>query len=314
MRAPNRGARIRRGAIALVTATLVCTPSVARVEPLVGVNVEVYIAVDLTGSMAAEDYDGDHPRLVGVRADLEQLVEQLPGARYSVISYSSTTTRQLPLTTDSRAVIAWGQTARQELTDYSAGSAIDRPVDELERILADAQQENPHATRLLFLLTDGESSTRTQAEGDTKHPEEFARLASYISGGAVLGYGTTNGGKMREYDGTPATGAGTNGPYIIDKATGQPAISKLDDAALRTAADALAIPYVHREHPGTLDVQVDGMDLNELVEVSDRNITVQVPRYWGAPAILAVLIVAELFTLGRRLGELRRRKNRAGAR
>src|SRR5699024_4821190 len=70
-------------------------------------NAEYYFIVDLTGSMAAEDYDGDGQRLDGVKADIRDIIEHNPGAQYSVIAFSSTATEQLPLTTDSRAVLAW---------------------------------------------------------------------------------------------------------------------------------------------------------------------------------------------------------------
>lgn len=313
-RSQTMGAKLRRGALALLAATLVVTPTVARTETLVGVNVEVYLAVDLTGSMAAEDYAGSKPRLEGVRADLRQIVNELPGARFSVVSYSSTATRQLPLTTDGRAVVAWADTARQELTAYSSGSSIDRPVNTLETILGAAYESNRDAHRLLFVLTDGESSTRTEAEGDTKNANAFAALAPYISGGAVLGYGTEAGGNMREYDGTPATGAGSNGAFIIDKATGRPAVSKLDAQALKTAASVLGVPYMHRTALGPLNLAVDGQQLEDLVEQADREVTVYVPRYFIAPLAIALLAAFELISVGRNLGELRQPRGQGGRR
>lgn len=310
LRAASLGAKLRRAALALLAATLVITPTVPRSETLAGVNVEVYVAVDLTGSMAAEDYDGNKPRLEGVRADLRQLVAELPGARFSVISYSSTTTRQLPLTTDGRAVVAWGDTARQELTAYSSGSAIDRPVKTLEGVLKAADKKNPDAKRLLFVLTDGESSTRTEAEGDTKNARAFAALKPYIAGGAVLGYGTPSGGNMRAYDGTPATGAGSDGAFIIDKATGRPAVSKLDAKALQTAASELGVPYVHRSAPGPLQLMIDGAQLQDVVDQADRDVTVYVPRYFLAPALIALLVAIEVFFTARNLAELRTERQR----
>lgn len=313
-RSGDRLQKLRRAALGVLTATLVFTPTVPRTETVVGVNVEVYVAVDLTGSMAAEDYDGNKPRLDGVRADLRQLVAELPGARFSVVSYSSTATRQLPLTTDGRAVVAWGDTARQELTAYSSGSAIDRPVKSLEKILKTAAEANPHAERLLFVLTDGESSTRTQAEGDTKNARAFGALKPYISGGAVLGYGTASGANMREYDGTSATGAGSDGAFIIDKATGRPAVSKLDAKALQTAASALDVPYLHRTAPGPLDLVIDGAQLTDLVSQVDRQVTINVPRYFVAPLLIAILGAFEVFAIGRNLGELRNPKRQVGAR
>src|SRR5699024_7972918 len=94
-------------------------------------NAELYFVVDRTGSMVAEDYNGSEPRLEGVRHDLVALTEAMPGSRYTILSFDSQATQQLPMTTDARAVRTWAQTVNQETTSCSAGSAVGRPWEAL---------------------------------------------------------------------------------------------------------------------------------------------------------------------------------------
>ena len=49
----------------------------------------VMFVVDTTGSMAAEDFDGDRPRLEGVRTDIMELVDEFPGAHFMLITFDS---------------------------------------------------------------------------------------------------------------------------------------------------------------------------------------------------------------------------------
>ncbi len=45
-------------------------------------NANVFFVVDRTGSMNAEDYDGDQPRLEGVKADMLRIMDMTEGSRY----------------------------------------------------------------------------------------------------------------------------------------------------------------------------------------------------------------------------------------
>ena len=62
----------------------------------------------------------------------------------------------------------------------------------------------------------------------------------------MLGYGSTEGGKMRSYDGSPATGEHTQSDYITDGQGGQPGVSKIDADELQKVAKDLGLPYFHR--------------------------------------------------------------------
>ena len=286
----------RRGGLVACLLGISLGPAVPSSSTTVVSNAEIFFVVDRTGSMAAEDYDGDAPRLDGVRHDINAIVEAMPGARYSVIAFDSQATRQLPLTTDARAVQTWAETFTQEITFYSAGSAIDRPLDAMTTALRGAAERHPANVRFVFFLADGENTRGDGSDGQEPQIASFAPLAEYVDGGAVLGYGTAEGGRMRVYDGTPETGAGTDAPWIVDTTQegDPPAVSRIDEQQLRSVAGQLGVPYVHRAEPSEVSSIVAGLDAELIAEDGRRDAAVLADVYWPLAVVAAVLLVWEV--------------------
>lgn len=305
----SRGERrldwIRRTAMVACVAVIGLCPAIPSTENdgLVS-NAEIYFVVDRTGSMAAEDYDGGQTRLAGVSHDMTALTQALPGSRYAIIAFDSQSTRQLPLTTDSRAVRSWADTVRQEITAYSAGSSIDRPLDQLRTTLEAAAERNPSNVRLVFFMSDGENTTGSGSDAGDGFAS-FADLAPLIDGGAVLGYGTSEGGRMRSYDGTSSSGYGTDAPYITDD-TGADAISRIDETALRTVADQMGIQYSHQIAPGDVTPLVSDINLEAIADDGRRDLTTYTDVYWPAAALLGLLLAWEAWDLSREVPKRKR--------
>ncbi|MFV0427691.1 MAG: vWA domain-containing protein [Beutenbergiaceae bacterium] len=289
---------IRRSAMVLCLVGIGLTPAIptTQSEELTS-NAELYFVVDRTGSMAAEDYNEGQARLTGVSADIVALTQALPGSRYGILAFDSQATRQLPLTTDSRAVRSWAETLRQEITRFSAGSSIDRPLDALRSTLEGAAERNPSNIRLVFLLSDGENTDGSGSDTADGF-QSFADLAPFIDGGAVMGYGTAEGGPMRSYDGTDATGAGTDAPYITDD-SGADAISRIDETSLRTVADQLGLPYSHQITPGEVASLVSGINLSQIASDGRQDMTTLVDVYWPFVVLLSLLLAWEAWELSR---------------
>ncbi len=287
----------RRIAMVLVIAVMGLGPALARhdVETYAS-SVEVYFVVDRTGSMAAEDYDGTKPRLDGVKADMAAIAASLVGARFSIISFDSAASQQLPLTSDARAVTSWLDTVHQEQSLYSSGSLIDRPLDSLTQALTSSAEVSPGDTRLVYFFSDGENT----AEGE---PQSYENLAQYLTGGAVLGYGTTEGGKMKVYD---PSGADTG--YLKDSTQqGSPdAISTVDESQLKSVATQLGVPYLHRTAPGGLESVLTEVDPATASQASTRTVTTYEPYVWPFALALAGLLLWEaawqVHRLARRVG------------
>jgi len=282
-------------------------------------GLEVYVVVDTTSSMAAEDWAQGQPRLDGVKEDLASIVEALRGAQFSLVTFDAVAVQRVPLTSDSTAMISAASVLRQEVTNYSRGSSIDAPVLDVQQLLADAEQLAPDQRRVLFYLGDGEQTADIA-------PGTFAPLAPYLEGGAVLGYGTADGARMREFLGEDPTQFGdtsTAGPqdpvepvappitYIQDYSGGDPveAISRIDEPALQAIAAQLGVGYVHRTADSTVDAALTGVDVGELtVQQGEPDSAVEL--YWVFVIPFGALVLLELFAAGGLIAELRGARSR----
>jgi Ca-activated chloride channel family protein len=316
-------ARARRGApisaLARGTAVVVLATVIAVDPALTGGSSEarraaadVLFVVDTTSSMAALDYDVDSPRLDGVRADIVELAAEFPGAHFALIRFDSQARLELPWTTDLGALETAVSVLRQERALYSRGSRLDLPLQ-----IIDEQLPRPSAATgdgsysVVFYFSDGE----TRRGADTESPAldgqtglvlpdddesqlgiaSFAELAGDVDGGAVFGYGTPKGAPMLQFFGSDALfvsadAEGPSSPYVQDFATGQTAISRLDEGNLVEIADELGVPYTQRGEPGGLSGTAAAL-AGAAPTVSDG--ARETPRrlYWiPALALLAVLL------------------------
>lgn len=288
----RRMAWARRTGLALALGIIAIGPSTIDTQAATAqTNASIFFVVDRTGSMAAEDWNGEEPRLDGVRHDIDAIVEEFPGARYSIIAWDSQATRQLPLTTDARAVRAWTDTMHQEITGYSVGSQVDRPLAALTDALEGAAERSPSDVRLVYFLSDGENTDGDASSADaTLAP--YTGLAPLVDGGAVLGYGTTEGGRMKVYTAAEGTAGGN---YIQDPETGTDAISMIDETTLRTIAEELGVDYVHRIAPDEVTAFTSGIDLEDIAGDGRREQVIYRPIIWPEALIALGLLAWELW-------------------
>lgn len=306
-----RASWVRRLALALVTALLVAGPSVP--EPLTTSvsTMEIYLVVDRTGSMAAEDWAGGPDagggtRLDGVRADLRAIREAHPNARYSIIALDSSAYRELPLTSDVDAVNAWIDSLGQEVTDRSSGSSLERALPLLTTTLTSARDNAPQDVRVLYILSDGEPTDDGQGAQEAKDAgATWKGLASLVDAGAVLGYGTEQGGRMRQNAGPGASG---DQPYIEDPGTGQPAVSVPDTKELSTVAKDLGLPYYQRTGGSQDDPTSALTNLDVTTAMTDGRTTRTGRRYvvWPLGIVAVVLLTWELAAILRAERAVRR--------
>lgn len=239
----------RRACLALVVVLILAGPAAAVTESSPVSNVEIYLVVDRTGSMAAEDWAGGPDagggtRLDGVKSDLTAIRDAWPQARFCILALDSSAARELPLTSDLAAVTSWIGSLQQEITQRSQGSSLDRMLPLLVKVLTRAKEKNPEDARLVYILSDGEATDDGQGAAESSAAgATWAKAGQLTDGGAVLGYGTTSGGMMRSFDGSSTPGSDK---YILDPGSGKPAVSVPDTQALASAAKALGVPYFQR--------------------------------------------------------------------
>lgn len=226
-------ARVRRSALVLLLVVAAARPGLPgdRVD-LTSSDLDVFLVMDTTVSMNAEDWQGGRTRFEGAKTDARAIAARFPGAHYSLITFDHESVTRLPLTSDGQALGTALDVLGLETSSYSRGSSITVAGPDVAAALQREKDAHPERARLVFYLGDGEQT----ADGAL---EPFAVDPGLVGGGAVLGYGTAAGGRMRQTD------EGAVG-YVDDPSTGEPALSKLDEGNLQTIAGQLKVPYLHR--------------------------------------------------------------------
>ena len=279
---------VRRGLIAVALFCVAIGPSIYGPADRTTFNSsnDVFIVLDTTGSVSAEDYDGEKTRLEGMRADVAQIIEHFAGARFSLITFDAVPLIRLPLTRDTNAVVSAMEVVQPEMTLYSHGSSISVAKDLLAQTLEDAEDAEPEHRRIVFYLGDGE---QTAAE----EPESFADAGEFTNAGIVLGYGTEEGGPMRSNAGL-YTDEDEEPEYIMDRSDYPYTVakSKIDEGNLKDIAEQLGISYAHR----TTADPIPGIDAIE--DLADESLTEEdarsiIPLYWIFALAAFVLLLWE---------------------
>ena len=269
---------------------------------------DVYFLVDTTTSMAAEDYDGDKTRLEGVKMDMLELAEQLPGARLSIISFASTASTVMPLTTDHAAFASAVDVLSPELSLNSNGSSITEAGAELDKRMTSNQEDRPENKNLVFYFGDGEQTAEAPIDS-------WSSFSSRTDSGAVFGYGTSQGGKMKEpqpfgYGSGPGGepglgdpgdpgdtgGSGDSGDDYIRDGQGNPGISKIDETNLQQIATDLGVKYHHREGGTSMSSVYTAPKYDQTLVKKDGRVTVA--EYFWVPLILVFAWIAVEMVFG----------------
>ncbi|MGE9782736.1 vWA domain-containing protein [Janibacter sp. G368] len=260
-------------------------------------DVNVYFVVDTTTSAMARDHDGDRTRIEGYREDMAKIQEEMPGARFSIITFDYAARVVMPLTTDTNALKTAAENLRAENSLYSGGSSITAAQERLRLTLEGAKERQPERSRIVFYLGDGEQTS-------SQDPTPFD-LPDLVDGGAVLGYGTEQGGRMASTDAD-----GEPGEDIKDS-QGNPGVSKIDEKRLEEIAEQLGVPYTHREG-GDIGPALTDADPGEAVDGEGAGIETYTSLVWVLALIMSGLLLADLFVTTREIGRLRRVEAEAG--
>ncbi|VXB43283.1 Ca-activated chloride channel family protein [Arthrobacter sp. 9AX] len=261
-------------------------------------DLNVFFVVDTTSSMVAVDYGNAAPRLDGVRQDVMAIAGELPGARFSVITFDTEAHVRMPLTTDTTALETITAILQPQVTAFAKGSSITAARKVLADRLAAAKDSHPDRPRLVFYFGDGE-----QTSG--KGPEPIKMDGGMVAGGAVLGYGTAAGGRMKENTGLESDG---DARYIQDSTGGAPgdAVSVIDEDRLREIAVQLEVPYVHRSAGDALPAMMQQARPGALERAADDGtLGGRMEFYWFFAAGAFALGLAAMMGIIRQLRDLR---------
>ena len=301
---------IRRSLIVLTVIVMGAGPSIPGEAQEVTSTLEVYFVIDRTGSMAAEDWDGNKPRIDGVRNDVAIMMNILTGSRFSIMSWDSKVHTDLPLTSDASAVVAYMDSFDRELSSSSQGSSVNRPAQDLAKLLKKNKERHPQNVRALFVFSDGETSNQNHwTSAPSGEASDWDAVKEDIDGGLILGYGTEEGGPMKVLRlGDSGSQSGGEPEYIHDasKPDNPIAISKIDEAALKDVASRMGVDYVHSPDKSAIESHARSVLDKATTMAESRNLKDSY-RYiiWPFALLLGGLLAWEGATLALRAQQLR---------
>ena len=240
-------------------------------------NLDVLFVLDTTISMWAQDYNGTNERMDGAKADCAYIMEKLAGANFGLIRFDNRGQILAPFTQDTRNVTDAFDTVRAPDRQYARGSDLSAAYPVMEDLLESSSGKENRKT-IVFFLSDGELTNEATLMS-------YAGLAHYIDDGAVMGYGTRQGGRMRE---------GSYSEYVADPKTGDIALSRIDEGNLKQLASDLDIDYLYMEQSSIVDDKLNYIRLMARTTVGDAKIDTfdDTYHYYVFPILL--LLVVEL--------------------
>jgi Ca-activated chloride channel family protein len=179
-------------------------------------GVEVMVALDVSSSMLAEDIKPN--RLTRAKLAVEDLMDRLGGNELGLVIFSGAAFVQFPLTADFNTARAFLDSAGP-WSISRAGTALAEAI----RVALDGFPEERATSRVILLLTDGESH-----EGDPRAAARDALEQAVIV--HAIGFGSPTGEPVPIRDGNGALMG-----YKKD-AQGQTVLSRLDEVTLQQIA------------------------------------------------------------------------------
>lgn len=189
---------VRLTVIILVFLAILRPQWVSQLKELSEPGVDVVIAMDVSGSMAAEDFSPDN-RLVAAKNVAREFVESRPNDRIGMVVFGSFALTQCPLTTDHQVLVDLIDRIRiaEAGEDTAIGLGLATAVNRLRGSTA--------KSKVVILITDGvnnaggilpEAAARIAAESNVK----VYTIAIGKEGGAPIPYIDPIKGKVYETD------------------------------------------------------------------------------------------------------------------
>ena len=252
-----------------------------RVEQVKQAGIDVFIALDVSRSMLAQDIKPD--RLDQAKYQISTLINKLRGDRIGLVIFAGDAFVQFPLTTDYSAANLF-LSAVDVNSVPQQGTAIASAIN----LATKSFDYKSRTKKVIVIITDGEDH-----EGDIMQAVNAATDKGIMI--YTIGLGSPNGAPIPVYN--------NQGQQIGYKKDGQGNIvlTKLDDTTLKQIASAGDGKYFQATtYDDYLDRIYDDLSSLEKSEFGVRKVTDYEDRfyYFLAPAI--ILLVLEFFITNRR--------------
>jgi Ca-activated chloride channel family protein len=276
-------------AIALLAVALADPQVGTRLEEIKQEGVDLFIALDVSMSMKAEDIKPN--RLEKAKFEIRSLISRLGGDRIGLIVFAGDAFTQFPLTTDYNAANLFLDVVDVDAVPVqgtSLASAIERAMESFD--------EEEKSTRVLVLITDGETT-----DGDTFDAAKEAAEQGILL--YTIGMGSPAGAPIPVY--------GSSGKQLDFKRDkmGKVVLSKLDEVSLEQIASIGSGKY-YRSSATQNELDEIYEDINALQkrEFGTKRFTDYEDRFQYFLGLAIVLLLAEAVISERRGRWLKRWK------
>jgi Ca-activated chloride channel family protein len=245
----------------------------SKIEEVKQVGIDVYILLDVSLSMTAEDIKPN--RLEKAKHEISKLIQQLRGDRIGLIVFSGEAYVQFPLTTDYSAANLFLSAVDVE-TVPQPGTAISPAIN----LAINSFKLDEETQKAIIIITDGEDH-----EGELKSVVENATTNGAII--YTIGLGSPSGVPIPVYN-----SAGVQTGYKKDK-QGKVVLTKLDEQTLQEIALLGKGKYFRGAgSENELDLIYNELASLEETEFGATKITEYEDRYYYLliPAVLLLLL------------------------
>ena len=241
-------------------------------------NLNVHFVVDNTGSMATKDMNGKY-RYEVASEDMQKIVKLFAGSRFSITTMDYNIYQAMPLVNDSTTASSFINSLSPKNSLLTMDSDLSSLLKYSYTRIKKYAKRFPERANILIVMTDGEDD-----KNSTSIPSD---LSSLVAGGAIIGYGSLNGGEVHQVDCNNKVTRST----ITDPATGAPHISKLNETNLTTIANKLGLPYYRRISSSDKFDSINSFSSPSITyKKSDKTAHVSAELYW-IPMIAAFAIL-----------------------
>lgn len=251
-------------------------------------NLDILFVIDTTLSMNSVDVNNT-TRLKSLINDCKTIMQNLRGARYAVITFNNFSMVKTPFTDN--IDIVYDIIDNLEVIDpnYAVGSSLALPYDDMKALLTKERE------KILFFMSDGEVNLK---DSDNKNLDKYADLKDKIVNGAVLGYGSKSGGKIKIEKAINKDGLVDGNGYLLDKSKNEAAISKINEDSLLYLKDKLSLDYFNMKGFNSIEKKIKEIQNNTEVSVEDPMIFNK-DLYYYPSFFVILLMVYELYYIRR---------------
>ena len=273
--------------IACVILALANLQSGSKMEEVKREGIDLYIAVDVSNSMNAEDIVPS--RLERSKQAINKLINEMKGDRIGVIVFADKAFVQLPITTDYSAAKMFLSTVNTSLV-ASQGTAIAEAIN----LAVKSFSEEEHS-KAIVIISDGEDHENDAA---VKAAQEAAKHGIRIY---TIGMGLPDGAPIPQYN-----QYGHQTGYRKDK-QGNTIITKLDEQMLQKIAAAGNGIYVRASNSNVgLEKIYDDIEKLDKSEIEAKVFTDYEDQFqWFVGAAIVLLLIEILISSGKRGWERR---------